>query len=195
MNGSIRAYARHRKADGRPGGSHTAVRKAIATGRITAESDGSLNFAKCDRAWGRNSAPAKPEQKPDAKAAAKSKGKPKREPAETVDVVDGESYSDARARREKAEADLAELKYRKESREVLSAIDVKKTFYAIGRMHASARESLPTNLGPKLVGKTDPIEIEEMVRTALREADSRVADEIEKRHWEVVGDGDGSISL
>ncbi|WP_086930607.1 elements of external origin [Agarilytica rhodophyticola] len=45
MGISIRAYARHR------GVSDTAVRKAIKTGRITKESDGSIDIEKADKEW------------------------------------------------------------------------------------------------------------------------------------------------
>ena len=48
MGVSIRAYARHR------GVSDTAVRKAIATGRITLEPDGTLDIQHADAQWVRN---------------------------------------------------------------------------------------------------------------------------------------------
>lgn len=51
MGLSIRAYARHR------GVTDTAVHKAIRAGRITPEADGSIDAAKADTEWTRNSAP------------------------------------------------------------------------------------------------------------------------------------------
>ena len=48
MGISIRAYARHR------GVSDAAVRKAIASGRITPEADGTLDAQRTDREWARN---------------------------------------------------------------------------------------------------------------------------------------------
>ena len=48
MGLSIRAYARHR------GVSDTAVHKAIKAGRITPETDGSIDPANADRQWDRN---------------------------------------------------------------------------------------------------------------------------------------------
>jgi len=48
MGLSIRAYAQHR------GVSHTAVAKAIKAGRIPQEPDGSVDPAKADAAWDRN---------------------------------------------------------------------------------------------------------------------------------------------
>lgn len=68
MGISIRAYARHR------GVSDTAVHKAIREGRITREADGSIDAARADRDWSKNSgtlvepAPAKPAGKPRAEA-------------------------------------------------------------------------------------------------------------------------------
>ena len=51
MGLSIRAYARHR------GVTDTAVHKAIRAGRITPEADGTIDAAKADSEWVRNSAP------------------------------------------------------------------------------------------------------------------------------------------
>lgn len=52
MGLSRRAYARHR------GVSDMAVRKAIASGRIAVEEDGTIDPEKADRAWGSSSDPA-----------------------------------------------------------------------------------------------------------------------------------------
>ena len=53
MGLSIRAYARHR------GVTDTAVHKAIRAGRITPEADGTIDPAKADAEWARNSTPAR----------------------------------------------------------------------------------------------------------------------------------------
>lgn len=53
MGLSRRAYAQHR------GVSHTAVRKAIASGRITLEPDGTIDPAKADAQWDSQTDPAK----------------------------------------------------------------------------------------------------------------------------------------
>jgi hypothetical protein len=54
MGLSIRAYARHR------GVSDTAVHKAIRAGRIVAEADGTIDPARADRDWGRNTEDPRP---------------------------------------------------------------------------------------------------------------------------------------
>jgi len=53
MGLSIRAYAAHR------GVSHTSVRKAIASGRITLGPDGTIDPAIADPDWQRNADPSK----------------------------------------------------------------------------------------------------------------------------------------
>lgn len=53
MGMSRRQYAAHR------GVSETAVRKALATGRISLESDGTIDPAKADRQWDTQTDPAK----------------------------------------------------------------------------------------------------------------------------------------
>ncbi len=53
MGISIRAYARHR------GVTDTAVHKAIRTGRITPEADGSIDADRADGEWARNTEPPK----------------------------------------------------------------------------------------------------------------------------------------
>jgi hypothetical protein len=54
MGISIRAYARHR------GVSDTAVHKAIRSGRITPEADGTIDAARADRDWARNTDEPRP---------------------------------------------------------------------------------------------------------------------------------------
>ncbi len=51
MTGSIRAYARHR------GCTMQAVRKAIASQRISPEPDGKINFERADQDWQQNTRP------------------------------------------------------------------------------------------------------------------------------------------
>ena len=54
MGLSIRAYARHR------GVSDTAVHKAIRSGRITPEADGTIDPARADQDWARNTEEPRP---------------------------------------------------------------------------------------------------------------------------------------
>ena len=75
MGLSIRAYARHR------GVSHVAVKKAIDTGRITQEPDGTIEPNRADLEWQQNTAsPRKPPATPKA-VASESPRAVAREPA------------------------------------------------------------------------------------------------------------------
>ena len=87
------------------------------------------------------------------------------------------------ARARKAEAELAEVEGR-----LLDADGARKLFSAVGRMYAQARENVPAQLAPKLVGRTDLNEIEAIVRATLREADTGVANEIHARYPEMRSD-------
>ena len=58
MGLSIRAYAAQR------GVSHTAVRKAISLGRLTLESDGTIDPVRANRDWVQNADPSKTREAP-----------------------------------------------------------------------------------------------------------------------------------
>jgi hypothetical protein len=62
MGLSRRAYARHR------GVAENAVRKAIASGRIELESDGTIDPVKADLAWGKRTDPAQQRSQGNARA-------------------------------------------------------------------------------------------------------------------------------
>jgi len=80
MGLSIRAYARHR------GVSHVAVKKAIDTGRITPEPDGSIEPNRADLEWAQNTLSArKPRAQPRIETPLPEPGRAlAREPAEPI---------------------------------------------------------------------------------------------------------------
>ena len=61
MGLSIRAYARHR------GVSHVAVLRAIKTGKVTPEPDGTIDPAKADASWERSTDPGRASPTPHSK--------------------------------------------------------------------------------------------------------------------------------
>ena len=83
MGLSRRAYARHR------GVSDMAVRKAIASGRISVEDDGTIDPDKADRAWASASDPAqvRPSPKAAPKATSQPRGTPRPVPMAAVEAV------------------------------------------------------------------------------------------------------------
>lgn len=184
--GSNRAYARYRKANGWPGGTDGAVRKALKGNRIFQESDGLIDFEKADAAWGAITRPMAPtafagkraaEAKPITPAASRhAPADPER---------DANAFMTARTRREQAEAELAELKLQKAKGELISVAEARRVFFGVGKMHAAARENLPTHIAPSLIGKSDLDEIEGILRRELRARDEQISNELESRHAEL----------
>lgn len=186
MRGSIRAYARNRKERGLPG-NESAVRKAIRANRIVPEADGQIDFAKADSAWAKNSDPLA-DRRVNAKPAAATHAEDDAGPR------DGGSYIDARTRRERALAEQAEIDLAEKKKQLLPRSQVERSLASIGRLYAAGRENLPAQLAPKLVGKTDPIDIELIIRRDLRATDQRIADEIDKQYPDLAGSGNRDSS-
>jgi hypothetical protein len=107
-------------------------------------------------------------------------------PAAAGNVVQMDTYLAAKTERERAEAEMAKDALMKARGKLIDADEARRVWTAIGRMFSQARENLPTQLAPKLVGKTDLTEIEIVIRREFREADQQVADEIQARFGGVV---------
>jgi hypothetical protein len=205
-----REYARHR------GCALSAVQKAVATKRISVLPCKKIDSAAADLEWEASTNPAKapmPPQPPvvlplldgssngssnEAAAAVPMKRPewpewpnwkpalpPKLEaPADNVTGMD--TFLAAKTERERAEAEMAKIALLEKQGRLIGADAARQTWRAIGRMFAAAREQVPAQLAAQLVGKTDLNEIEASVRTALREADTRIANEIQARFGEMV---------
>lgn len=111
MSGPIsqRAYARHRKESGLPGGSHHAVQEAIATGRLarSVTADGRIADAGlADKEWA---------------AGTNEKHRPLSGPTASDDVP---SLAEARARKEAALAKMAEMDLAERQGELVPADNV-----------------------------------------------------------------------
>lgn len=177
--GNQAEYAKHRRALKLRGETEAAVSQALATGRIKAavRPDGLIDFAEADRLWAASRVPrvefAPADEDPESGAEKKADA--------------GVEFLKAKARRETAEADMAELKAAKARGELVDVGEARKVYHAIGRMFSQARENVPLQLAPKLVGKTDLAEIESTIRIFYREADARVAGEIQSRFAGIVG--------
>ena len=115
MGLSIRGYAAHR------GVSHTSVRKAIASGRITPEPDGTIDPDKADRDWRRNADPSKDRPRPQMKPVPEQAiGAVRETLAESgTPVVGGMSYLHAKTAEKVLTVQLLREKLRKEKGEVV----------------------------------------------------------------------------
>ncbi len=159
---SLRAYARHR------GVSHTAVRKALAAGRITAAADGSIDPEQADRQWSASTDLAKPRNSvtgvPKLRAAGSPSdpiGSPGFEEAAGASPEAGaprlvSSYAASRAAREAYLARLAKLDFEQKSGKLVDADEVRAQIFALGRRLRDAMLGLPDRLAPVLVGQSDP---------------------------------------
>ncbi|MBF0308115.1 MAG: hypothetical protein HQL56_01115 [Magnetococcales bacterium] len=160
MGMSIRAYAIRR------GVSHTAVRKALSSGRITAEPDGTLDPDKCDAAWAANTNQAQTRKPPDQGSIA---GNPSEQ---------GPDYQKARAIKEAFQAKLAQQEYQKRARELVKADEVRQaTARSFGLVRDRMR-AIPFRLGPVLAVTTEASEIVRLLKQEIDDALNGVADEI-----------------
>lgn len=133
-------YARSRKARGLPGGTREAVRKAVETGRIDVfGEDRLIDQDLADDQWRRNTRARFSPQ-----AAAGAPTVVGQLPAETG------GYTAARARRETAEAEQAEIELMRTKGELVAASDVKRAGFEIGRDLRDAMESAVSALAAEV---------------------------------------------
>lgn len=134
-------YARSRAERGLPGGSREAVRKAVDAGRISAFGpDKLLDLALADQQWERNTR-ARPGASgagasahvwtPDQREAVDPQPAPAEPPAARAQAEPG--YMQFRARREEADAEIAEMNAAKMRGAMLMREDVDRAMFEIGR--------------------------------------------------------------
>jgi len=168
---SIRGYARHR------GVSHTAVRKALASGRITASDDGTIDAALADEEWATSTNLSKPRNSVIGVLKAPRRelvsprpvGGPVDEAPSSLPAGSGgagrlaSSYADSRAARESYLARLAKLEFEERSGKLVDADDVRAQVFALGRRMRDAMVTLPDRLAPVLVGQSDQAVIHKLL--------------------------------
>lgn len=174
MGLSIRAYAQHR------GVSHTAVAKAIKAGRISKEPDGSIDPAKADAQWARNTLPS---QNPNT-SAAKPAPKVATPPVSTVSSREAQvpletratapDYQTSRAIREAYAARLAKLEFEERTGKLLNADEVKVKHFNLARLLRDRIQQIPRKLAPQIVAavvaQPDQRVVEDLLMDAIREA-------------------------
>lgn len=174
MNMSIRAYAHHR------GVSHTAVQKAIKTGRIKLETDGKINPQKSDNAWQVNTRPS---------AESTSSNEPYSDSSDhsnEIETKNTPNYQKARAIREAYSARLAKLDFEERSGKLVPLETVSKVVFTIGRQLRDRIQLIPRQLSPLIVSSVlenpDPRLIEVLLDDAIRDALEQYTKEASK-HW------------
>ncbi len=167
---SLRAYARHRRRHGLPGGNLSAVQKAIKTCRISAIG-GKIDAEVADIQWDRNT-----------DAAQQQRGGAQASPAARADDEEkspGPSEGQLNrlreaARADAARADLLEYELGIKRGGLLPVEDVRKAAFEKARMARDQLMSIPDRLGPLIAAETDPAKVHEMLTRELR----RVCEEL-----------------
>jgi hypothetical protein len=142
---TIREYARHR------GVSHTAVRKAIASGRIDSEPDGTIDPAQADAMW-------------------ESRTRKDVEPRVGPKPTGGPDYHQARAVKETYAAKLAKLEYEIKTGKLLPKDEVDVCFFNRARELRDRIQMIPRRVAARLAAETDPRTVEEILDSEIREA-------------------------
>ena len=172
---SIRGYARHR------GVSHTAVRKAIAAGRITSATGGGIDAALADRQWSASTDLSKPLNSVTGVPKKRRAPEAPSDPLGTTGVEAGvagvsaeaggsrlvSSYAASRAAREAYLARLAKLDFEQKSAKLVDADEVRAQIFALGRRMRDAMLGLPDRLAPVLAGQADPATIHRVLTAEI----------------------------
>ena len=158
-------YARHRKERGLPGGSREAVRRAVDRKTISVFGDkGGIDPELADAQWLRNtrarvSPQAQAGATPDllAGAATVQADAPAAAPPAAAPPALANGYTDARARREMADAETSEIQLKKLRGEILMTVDVARAGFEVGRDLRDAMESSVNSLAAELaaIGNAD----------------------------------------
>jgi len=172
------AYARHRGCD------EKAVRKAIAAGRISTI-DGKIDPAVADIQWAQNTRARADSRR---KASVPGTGGPSEAGAPAGEGeapaggggASGEGgYNDHRTRREKSDADKAELEVLRLAGKLVERERVDTGSFEMFRMLRDRVMAMPRRCAPDVVGMADVREIElameDHLRKALGEFDQAVA--------------------
>jgi hypothetical protein len=170
MGLSIRAYARHR------GVTDTAVHKAIRAGRITPEADGTIDSAKADAEWTRNSAPARTGTQTRAtRAAVPETVEATREGGTTALPAGGASLLQARTVNEVVKAQTNKVRLARLKGELVERSQVVAHVFKLARDERDAWLNWPARVSAQMAAtlEVDPhamhLALEAAVRDHLRE--------------------------
>lgn len=151
MGISIRAYARHR------GVSASAVTKAIQSGRITPESDGTLDANKIDKQWAENTNPAREQSQ--------------NKETSLNEVKEVQTYAQAKAANEALKVELTRLKLRKEKNELIDKAKALQHVFGLARATRDAWLNWPARISAQMASelKINPDELYRVLESYVRE--------------------------
>ena len=170
MGLSIRAYARHR------GVSHVAVKKAIDTGRITPESDGTIEPNRADLEWAQNTLPSrKPATPTKADPSTPPPARPvTREPSETSAPslsAGGTSLLQARTVNEVVKAQTNKVRLARLKGDLVDRSQAIAHVFRLARTERDAWINWPARISAQMAAKleTDPHTLHVALEAAVRE--------------------------
>lgn len=173
-------YARHREV------SHTAVQKAIKSGRISAAvgKDKKIDQKLADQLWDQNTDQTKPlnsitgspkhRRTPNTPKAPIGSSSGSSEPASNSDNGNGPSYVQARAVREAYEAKLKRLEYESKSGKLIELSAAEVAVFNQARKARDMLFSIPDRISALLAATDDSDKVYEILTKELR----KVADDI-----------------
>jgi hypothetical protein len=150
------------------------VSRAVTDQRITVDRDGLIDPEVADMQWAKNTrarvspqavAGETADRSPDLVSQAAASPAPPAQtapPANTPAPANG--YTDARARRESADAERAEIEVQKMRRELVEAEDVDRAGFEIGRDLRDAMESSVNGLAAEVAAVTSADECADILR-------------------------------
>jgi hypothetical protein len=158
---TVSEYARSRKKRGLPGGTRQAVEKAVDAGRIKLI-DGKIDPEVADIQWEKNTRKRADIHGEAATVEAPETAKPNataREP----------SWGDAKARTERAVAELKELELAERKGELIDRAGYERATHQTARILRDALvTTLPSKIALELAALTDPWQVECCLRDHLR---------------------------
>ena len=169
MGLSIRAYARHR------GVSHVAVKKAIDSGRITPEPDGTIEPNRADLEWAQNTVSAR---KPAPAKAAPAAVEPPRartiepaEPAAPVLSTGGTSLLQARTVNEVVKAQTNKVRLAQLKGDLVDRSQAIAHVFRLARTERDAWLNWPARISAQLAARlnVDPHTLHVALESAVRE--------------------------
>ena len=168
MGLSIRAYARHR------GVSHVAVKKAIDTGRITPEADGTIEPNRADLEWAQNTVAAR---KPVAAKTASPAAEPIRPASAPVEPVaaplsaGGTSLLQARTVNEVVKAQTNKVRLARLKGDLVDRSQAIAHVFRLARTERDAWINWPARISAQMAAKleADPHALHVALEAAVRE--------------------------
>lgn len=183
-------YANYRRSRGLPGSTAASVTCAIQDGRIKIIHDGTpfgkVDSDQADGDWLRNTNPSCVRAgmvggKARADQRVKEKGyKESVAAADATAAKNRDSFAQARSNREYYESELSRLKFEEKNRTLIPSDVVQKVMYEAGIIVRTGHDRIVSQLAPRLASETNIDRVEIVLRDALRDLDTELADRIQE---------------